>query len=59
MYVPDNADAYTAFDREQARSVRYDCRVQQNETGADAELPWVDVPQDNGEHPELYFKEES
>lgn len=54
MYISDNYDAYSAHEAEQNRLFRLDLRVQADEERADAELPWVDVPNDYGSHPECY-----
>ena len=59
MYIPGNNDIREASEREQERFIRIDRRIQADETEADTELPWVIVPQDNGNYPELYFKEET
>ena len=59
MYIPDNSDVYETSEREQERFIRIDRRIQADETEVDTELPWVIVPQDNGNYPELYFKEET
>ena len=59
MCIPDNNDAFTAYEAEHDRLLRIDRRIQADEERADTELPWVTVPQDNdGNYPELYFEEE-
>lgn len=58
MYIPNNYDAYEASEREADKFLLTDRRIQTDEERADTELPWVVVPQDNGDYPEIYFKEE-
>ena len=58
MYIPDNYDAYKSYEEEQDRLIRREHKIQVDETGADTELPWVDVPNDYGTHKELYLKED-
>lgn len=57
MYIQDNYDAFVAYEAEKERQLRLDRRIQADEAKADCELPWVTVPLDNGNYPELYFKE--
>ena len=54
MYIPDNYDVYTAHEAEQDRLLRRERKIQTDEERADTELPWVDVPNDYGDHPECY-----
>ena len=58
MYIPDNSDAYESHEREEGRLIRIDRRLRADETFADCELPCVDVPEDYGNHRELYFEED-
>lgn len=60
MYIPDNYDAYTAYEAESERLLRLDRRIQADEERADTELPWVTVPDDYGKHDrKLYFEEDT
>lgn len=59
MYISVNNDVFTANEREADRQLRVDRRISANEERSDDELPWVTVPQDNGNYPELYFEEET
>lgn len=57
MYIPDNYDAYRAYEAERERQLRIHRKIQADEERADRELPWVDVPNDYGTHQELYEEE--
>jgi hypothetical protein len=59
MYIPDNYDAYRAYEAERERQLRIHRKIQADEERADRELPWVTVPDDYGKHNKnLYFEEE-
>jgi hypothetical protein len=51
IYIPDNYDKF--LEHELAKEV---CEIL-DEDLREQELPWVTVPQDNGNYSELYFKE--
>lgn len=60
MYIPDNNDDFTSYEREINRLIRRNERVSTDEVRADSELPWITVPDDYGTHERsLYFEEET
>jgi len=54
MYIPDNLDLFDEYEAEQEQIHRQRERLAKEWEQVEHGLPFVNVPQDNGNHRELY-----